>query len=274
MTAGRRGQAVVGVLANRGADGQLATQVVDEKYIAALHDVAGVAAVIIPAMGDTCYLDDILGEVDGLMLTGSVSNVHPGHFLQDVDESAHAPFDQSRDRAALHLIGRAIEHDIPLLAICRGFQELNVACGGTLRPDIFASDMHPGHHPIGKDLPLDVIYGPAHALRPAPASWIAGIGLTDPCVNSVHVQAVDRLGQGLRIDATAADGTIEAVSIPKSNFIVGVQWHPEFGASHDPMSAHLFRLFAEAVFRQRGRNLSTLTNRVEAAGSPLEGDQL
>lgn len=239
---------VVGVLANRALDGSLPTQAVDEKYLRALIDVAGVSVVVIPALGAGSHLGDILDRIEGLVLTGAVSNVHPEHFAPDSDADLHQPFDTGRDEAALELIRMALDRDIPLLAICRGMQELNVCRGGSLTPNIFAGERRADHRPWDKNSPSDQLYAAVHAIVPTDGGHFER--LTDgivPIVNSVHVQAVNRLGEGLNIEAVAPDGTIEAISVPKNRFAVGVQWHPEYQAADNTLSRRLFEMFGEAV---------------------------
>lgn len=247
MSLAQRQTPVVGVLANRAFDGSLPAQAVDEKYLLALLDVAKVSTVIIPALGASGHLSELLDRIDGLVLTGAVSNVHPEHFAPDADAGLHEPFDAGRDHAALELIRLTLERDMPLLAICRGMQELNVACGGTLTPDIFVDGESFDHRPWAKDLPPEQLYGSAHDLVPVPGGWMDRLGLRNVSVNSVHVQAIDRLGEGLHVEAHARDGTIEAISLPQKCFALGVQWHPEYRADSNSFSRKLFEAFGDAV---------------------------
>ncbi|RJF99332.1 gamma-glutamyl-gamma-aminobutyrate hydrolase family protein [Noviherbaspirillum saxi] len=244
-----RNRPVVGVLSNAIMDGTLPAQSVDHKYLDALMQVADVAVVIIPALNPHRHLsEDILQSLDGVMLTGAVSNVHPRHFDPDADEHRHLPFDQERDNAALELISHALAYDVPLLAICRGMQELNVSRGGTLTPDIHSDDKFFCHDAWDKSDPPHVLYAPSHAVTIADGGILGGVlGAGTRQVNSLHVQAIDRLGDGLMIEAVAQDGTVEAVSIPDKRFALGVQWHPEFMASDNDVSRRIFQAFGAAA---------------------------
>ncbi|WP_082520670.1 gamma-glutamyl-gamma-aminobutyrate hydrolase family protein [Rhizobium sp. Root482] len=188
-----------------------------------------------------------MGRV-GLLFTGAVSNVHPAHFDPRVEQDRHAPVDEGRDSIALALSRLAIERDIPLLAICRGLQELNVACGGTLKAGIIDdpnSHSHPAWTP--NDLP-HIVYGPSHEIRIMQGGQLHGLTRDRvSSVNSVHVQAIDRLGQGLIVEATADDGTVEAISVAKAAFILGVQWHPEYDGAGNSLSRGIFAAFGAAV---------------------------
>lgn len=239
---------VVGVLANRALDGHLPAQAVDEKYLDALVDLAGVSVIVVPALESGNGLAAILDRIDGLLFTGAVSNVHPEHFNLHAEEALHCPFDPGRDQAAFDLIGLALRRDVPFFAICRGMQELNVVCGGTLVPDIFVSGGTADHRRWEKGLAPEHLYAVAHEIIATAGGQLErlaqGVALS---VNSVHVQAIDRLGDGLVVEARARDGTIEAVRYSGNRFALGVQWHPEFLAASNPLSTRLFEAFGDAV---------------------------
>ncbi|HTO34226.1 MAG TPA: gamma-glutamyl-gamma-aminobutyrate hydrolase family protein [Pararhizobium sp.] len=209
-----------------------------------------------------------------MLFTGAVSNVHPAHFDPRVEQDRHAPFDEGRDSIALALSRLAIERDIPLLAICRGLQELNVACGGTLKAGIVddpRSHSHPAWNPNG--LP-HIVYGPAHEIRIMPGGQLHGLARDRvSSVNSVHVQAIGRLGQGLIVEATADDGTIEAISVAKAAFILGVQWHPEYDGAGNSLSRGMFAAFGAAVkaYQERKRVIDRVADRIahSAATPPI-----
>lgn len=245
---------VVGVLANRAIDGNLPTQAVDEKYLDALVETAGVSAIVVPALGSGNDLAAILGRLDGIVLTGAISNVHPAHFNPLAEEALHCPFDPERDQAALDLIKMVLSNDIPLFAICRGMQELNVACGGSLVHNIFAGGVRSDHRPWEKNLPPERLYAAAHEIVAVEGGWFSRVTEGTPLgVNSVHAQAIDRLGAGLVVEACAPDGTIEAISFASNRFALGVQWHPEFMAASNALSRRLFEAFGEAVRHGTGR---------------------
>lgn len=243
---------IVAVLANALLDGDLPGQAVDDKYLDALTDVADVATVIIPARDLQGDLEALLHLVDGVMLTGAVSNVHPRHFDADGDEARHSPFDPGRDASALRLLEGVLARDMPLLAICRGMQELNVLRGGTLVPAIQLDSERFNHEPRDTTAEPEQRYGPAHTIEIAAGGVLAQLlGHAPVQVNSLHVQAVARLGQGLRIEGRAQDGTIEAVSVPDRRFALGVQWHPEFKAANNEVSRRIFQAFGDATRNYR-----------------------
>lgn len=240
--------AVVGVPACvRDVDGQPFHSVGD-KYVRALAVCAGATPLMIPSLGeDLLDLRQLVRRLDGLMMTGSPSNVHPEHYGQPETPQAE-PFDRVRDATSLHLIRLALEEGLPFLAICRGFQELNVALGGSLHPLVHEVAGRMDHrrpdHPE-----LDVQYGPNHPVRLRPGGPLAAMaGAETLTVNSLHWQALDRVAEALEPEAWAEDGTVEAVSIPEARaFALGVQWHPEYKAWENPFSQRLFVEFGAAV---------------------------
>jgi len=217
------------------------------QYLEAALAGAGVFPVLVPSFGDKLDLDRLLDAVDGVMLTGSKSNVHPSLYGGDASE-ADGPYDEARDATALPLIRRAIERGVPLLAICRGIQELNVALGGTLGTEIQEREGTLDHRaPVSDD--QDERFAIRQKVSIKPGSCLAGVfGAGDIMVNSVHRQAVERLGPRLVVEAVAEDGTVEAVSVKDARaFAVGVQWHPEYWASTDQNSGRIFRAFGDAA---------------------------
>lgn len=217
------------------------------QYLDAAIAGAGVFPVLVPSFGDRLDLDQLLAGVDGVMVTGSKSNVHPSHYGQEATE-ANGPYDLDRDATTLPLIRKAIEHGVPLLAICRGIQELNVALGGTLATEIQERAGALDHRaPVSDN--QDERFAIRQTVSIKPGSCLAGVfGAGDIKVNSVHRQAVDRLGPNLQVEAVAEDGTIEAVSVKHARaFAVGVQWHPEYWVHSDSASAKVFKAFGDAV---------------------------
>lgn len=217
---------------------------VNERYPSAVIDAAGCLPVLIPAIGSKIDVCQMLDRLDGLLLTGSPSNVHPSHYGAEPShpEILHDP---ERDATTLPLIREAIRRDLPILAICRGIQELNVALGGTLHQRVHEV---PGrlNHRSRKDAP-DGPYGPAHSVALTKGGLLASFaGVAEVMVNSLHSQGIDRPASGLRVEAVAPDGQIEAVSLPDARFVVGVQWHPEHKALDNPFSRALFLAFARA----------------------------
>ncbi len=187
----------------------------------------------------------ILEVADAILLSGSVSNVAPEHYGEETPIKPDA-LDPLRDALTLPLIRGAIERKKPLFAICRGFQELNVALGGTLHQAVHDLNGHKDHRPR-YELELEEMYGPVHEvfLRGTLRDWVGSDKLL---VNSLHWQGIARLAPGLKPEAFADDGLVEAVRGPDdSTFVLGVQWHPEWGAKSNPVSTSLFRRFGAAA---------------------------
>ncbi len=224
-----------------------------KKYLDAVR-LAGCQGFIVPSLEANDF-DDVLDAADGVFLTGSPSNVHPRHFGETVYDAA-LPLDVMRDDWTLPLIPKILARGIPLFAICRGFQETNVALGGSLYQAV--QDV-PGRndHRAAKGAPAEVQYGLAHPVdivRGGRLEAILGTGSVQ--VNSVHGQGVNRLAEGLRVEALAPDGLVEAFSVSAATgFNLCLQWHPEWQAASNPVSMKLLKAFgaACAAFRsQRG----------------------
>lgn len=216
------------------------------KYVDAMVRGAGCAPLILPALGEHTDLDTVLAAAHGIFLTGSPSNVDPAYYGEALGD-AGLPRDAQRDATTLPLARAALERGIPLLAVCRGFQEVNVALGGTLHQAVH--DV-PGYMDHREDTaaPLDEQYGPAHPVRLVPGGLLARImESASITVNSLHGQGVARLAPGLAPEATAADGLVEAFSAPSARgFLLGVQWHPEYRVTDNADSMKLFRAFGDA----------------------------
>lgn len=220
---------------------------VPEQYLNAALLGSDVLPLIVPAFERGYDVNTILDRVDGVLVSGSRTNVHPSLYGEQETE-AHGPFDPARDTTSLALIKKAIERGIPVLAICRGIQEMNVALGGSLATEIQEQDDIFDHRtPVSDD--HDVRFAIRHAIRVAEGSCLAGIvGAGEISVNSLHRQAISKLAPGLMVEAVADDGTIEAVSaINSRGFAVGVQWHPEYWVETDTPSANLFKAFGDAA---------------------------
>lgn len=215
-----------------------------DKYPSAVIEATGCLPVAIPAVGSRIDILAVLDLLDGLLLTGSPSNVHPSEYgCEPLD--AEIMHDPARDATTLPLIREAVRRDLPVLAICRGIQELNVALGGTLHQRVH--DL-PGrlNHRSRKESP-DGPYGPAHSVILTPGGLLAALaGSEEILVNSLHSQGIDCPAPGLRVEAIAPDGQIEGVSLPQARFVVGVQWHPEYKVLENPVSAALFSAFGRA----------------------------
>lgn len=223
-----------------------------DTYVRATDLVVGAVPVLMPANGPTADIETLLDRLDGIILTGSRSNVQPTLY----DGPPHAegtPEDPARDGITLPLIRAAVVRGVPVLAICRGFQELNVALGGSLHqrlqdlPD--RMDHSTPMQPSAK-----VRQGKAHSIRVTPGGWLHRLaGRTEIAVNSLHNQGIERLAPGLTVEGVAPDGTIEAVRVmptatrPAPGFAVGVQWHPEYDWQADELSRAIFAQFGDQV---------------------------
>jgi putative glutamine amidotransferase len=220
---------------------------VGEKYIAAVRDGASALPLLIPALEPPLAIDALLASVDGFLFTGSPSNVSPHHY-GGASPRAGVLLDEKRDSTTLPLLKRAIEAGAPVLCLCRGFQELNVAFGGTLHQHVHEIEGRSDHRE-DKDAPLEIQYGPAHDIRVAEGGLLSKlVGLKSLKVNSLHAQGIDRLAPPLHGDAVAPDGTIEAVSMPGSKgFLLGLQWHPEWRWRENEASRAIFAAFGAAL---------------------------
>ncbi|HKR20090.1 MAG TPA: gamma-glutamyl-gamma-aminobutyrate hydrolase family protein [Stellaceae bacterium] len=228
------------------------THAVVEKYLHAVREAADAVPVLIPALADIPP-QDLVARLDGLLLPGSRSDVGSEHY-GGPPPTPERERDPARDSAALPLIRAALAADLPVFAICRGIQEVNVALGGTLHPAVHAVAGRLDHR-AEPDLPVDERYGyDAHDVRLAPGGLFAMLAGTEiVAVNSLHYQGIDRLAPGLAVEATAPDGQIEAVRAPAAGFFVGVQWHPEHRVGDNAFSRALFRAFGEACRARAAR---------------------
>lgn len=231
--------------------GDHAFHIAGRKYVDAVR-LAGATPLIVPtALADE--FDALLDVADGLLLTGSPSNVHPSHYDEDVRDRT-LPLDPARDAWTLPLIRRALERSLPLFAICRGTQEINVALGGSLHQAVHEVGPHIDHRaPHGKS--ADTQYAAAHEVEVVPGGVLAQIvGKASFKVNSLHGQAVNRLAAGLRVEARAPDGVVEAFSVADAKgFNLCVQWHPEWQAATNPVSQQMLQAFGDAVRAYRDR---------------------
>ena len=241
---------VIGVPADRRIVEPHPYHMVGEKYLQALVDCAGALPLIVPVMAEELDVDLIMAHIDGVMLTGSISNVEPHHYGggPSADDSKHDP---ARDALTLPLARRAMETDMPLLAVCRGFQELNVALGGSLHQQVHNVDGYHDHRE-NADEPLEVQYGPAHTVTLTEGGLLHRMhGSTEATVNSLHWQGVDRLADGVTVEARADDGLVEAFHVDRDEFALAVQWHPEWRAKDNAFSTEIFRAFGDACRRYR-----------------------
>lgn len=230
--------------------------VLGEKYARAVRHCALAQPVTFPtAAADE--IDALLAQCDGVLLTGSPSNVHPSHFGQAVLRQ-ELPLDTRRDDLTLPLVRHCVEAGVPLLGICRGFQEINVALGGSLHQQVHdvAGQMD---HREPPDLSYDEQYAVRHPVHIVAGSALAGwAGGEQALVNSLHGQGIDRLADGLDVLARAPDGLVEAVRIRAARaFAYAVQWHPEWQCAEHPFYLNTFRAFGEACRARHAERLAS-----------------
>ena len=238
------------------AIGEHPFHVAGKKYLDAVR-LAGCTPLIVPTAQPE-ELDALLDIADGVLLTGSKSNVHPRHFDEPVHNPA-LPLDPDRDAWVLPLIPQAVARGIPLLAICRGAQEANVAFGGTLHQAVQEVGPYADHRSNDAE-PAAQQYALSHPVSVVPGGLLAGI-VDKPGfeVNSLHGQGVARLAPGLRVEARAPDGLVEAFSVAEAKgFNLCVQWHPEWQAASNPVSMTLLQAFGQACRDYRSRHRSVI----------------
>ena len=236
---------VLGVIACNRMVGSEVAQAVMNRYIRAAMIYADVAALIIPSLPDLMTAAEVAPRIDGILLTGSPSNVATRLYG---DEGGDGPFDDGRDEIAMSMVDRMIDARKPVFGICRGFQEINVALGGTLRRDTSANDTLIRHH-APDDVDFDAMFDHRHPVELADGGMLSSAyakGALD--VNSVHFQGIGTLADGLTVEARAPDGLIEAYSArPNGAPLLAVQWHPEWGTENDVDSQTYFHLLGKAL---------------------------
>jgi putative glutamine amidotransferase len=235
---------LIGIPADRRLTGNHYFHLVGEKYIEAIAAGAKGLPMLVPALGSGLDLASVMEVCDGLLFTGSASNVEPHHYAGPASEPGTL-HDPDRDATTLPLIPRAIAAGLPVLAVCRGFQEMNVAYGGTLWQRLHEV---PGHldHREDESASLEVQYGPSHPVSLEPDGILRKIAATNHLqVNSLHWQGIQTLGAGLAVEA------FRVAAAP--NFAVAVQWHPEWQFSSNPFSSALFAAFGAAATQYAAR---------------------
>jgi putative glutamine amidotransferase len=248
---------VVGIIGNHFmVENRFSVQAAGERNMAAVAEVAGALPLIFSGNPKLTDIRDLLDTVDGVVLTGARANVHPSRFGTDPDPK-HEPYDEDRDALALPLVEACVAEGVPIFGICRGFQEMNVAYGGTLHPEIRELPGRMNHRmprlENGEIHPdVEVIFADRHEVTLTPDGVFAGIFGRDKIkVNSLHGQGIMEPGKRILIEGTAEDSTIEAIRIEGAKgFALGVQWHAEYDPQSNPINRALFEAFGEAV---RGR---------------------
>jgi putative glutamine amidotransferase len=241
---------VIGIPSDRRMIGPHPFHAVGEKYIAAVVQAADCLPLLIPVLETPLDVSEILARVDGIFFPGSPSNVEPTRYSgpASIPGTLHDPH---RDATTLSLIPRAVASGIPVFGVCRGFQEMNVAMGGTLHQRVHELPGF-GDHREDKEQPLDVQYGPAHEVLLEPGGLLLGLAGKDRItVNSLHSQGVERLAPDRAVEARAPDGLVEAFRVPSApSFALAVQWHPEGKVMSNPFSRALFAEFGRAARRR------------------------
>lgn len=245
---------VVGVIGGaHKVEGRFTAQRVGERNLRAVADVAGALPLMFAGTPEITDMEALLEVVDGILLTGARANVHPAHFGEKEDPR-YEPYDHDRDALALALIQTCVTRGVPLLGICRGFQEMNVAFGGSLHPEIRELPGRLNHraprlengelHPD-----VTVIFADRHDVRLTPGGLFANLlGCETVRVNSLHGQGILEPGKRIVVEGVAEDGTIEAIRVAEAPaFAVGVQWHAEHDAARNPVNRKIFEAFGSAL---------------------------
>jgi putative glutamine amidotransferase len=245
---------VVGVIGNSSVvNDRHNVQLVGQRNLCAIAEVAEALPLMFAGTPQITDIDALLGAVDGILLTGARANVHPTCFGVEPDPK-HEPYDMDRDAMALSLIEACVERGVPLFGICRGFQEMNVAFGGSLHPEIRELPGRMNHrmprlengevHPD----PL-VVFADRHEVRLLPDGVFARLfGQESIRVNSLHGQGILKPGDRVICEGIAEDGTIEAIRIADApGFALGVQWHAEYDPQINPINRALFQAFGAAL---------------------------
>jgi putative glutamine amidotransferase len=245
-----RARPLIGIPADRRIVGHHAYHMVGEKYARAVMEAGQAVPVLIPSLAEELSFEELLERLDGLLFTGSASNVEPYRYQGSPSEPGTL-HDPARDATTLPLIRKAVQAGVPVFGICRGFQEMNVAFGGTLHQKLHEL---PGKldHRDDESQPLEVQYGPAHEVRLEPGGVLRSLASGDCIrVNSLHNQGIDRLGGELLVEARAPDGVIEAFRVGDARrFALAVQWHPEWQVMSNSFSRALFAAFGDSCLER------------------------
>jgi len=250
---------VVGVIGNSyHVEERFYVQMVGERNLRALAEVAGVLPMVFAGSPDITDFGALLDVVDGILLTGARANVHPSHFQTEPDP-AYEPYDRSRDALALALVEVCVERAIPIFGVCRGMQEMNVAFGGSLHPEIRELPGRMNHRmprlETGEIHPdPEVVFADRHDVTLIPDGVFRGLlGKDKIRVNSLHGQGILELGERVIAEGIAEDDTIEAIRINGAQgFALGVQWHAEYDPQTNPINRMLFEAFSDALALKRG----------------------
>lgn len=238
---------VLGIMCCTRQVGLEPAQSVINRYVIGALKYADAAGLLVPALPNLMMAREVAPRLDGLLLTGSPSNVSPEHY-DPLIEDAPGPFDPARDSMAFALVDALIDLGKPVFGICRGFQELNIAFGGTLRRDMATHPQLLAHH-APDDVSFEEMFEHEHPVYLTENGILAqALGKTELLVNSVHYQGVDKLGPDLRVEATAPDGVVEAFSsTARGAPVLAVQWHPEWQTDKHSESQKFFGLMGRVL---------------------------
>ena len=251
---------LVGVIGNSFVtEGNFQTQLVGERNLRAVADVAQAFPMMFAGEPEITDIESLLDVVDGVLLTGARANVHPAHFDIEPHE-AHEPYDEARDALALELIRTCVDQAVPVFGICRGMQEMNVAFGGSLHPEIRELPGRMNHRmprlDTGEIHPdSNVVFADRHDVELVnDGEFSRLLGSHSIRVNSLHGQGIEVLGERVVVEGVAEDGTIEAIRIADAaGFALGVQWHAEYDPQNNPINRALFEAFGEALVRHKNQ---------------------
>lgn len=242
---------IVGVVCDQEIIGPHAFHIAGDKYLQALISSSNCLPLLIPALADEKIINQLMTQLDGILLTGGYSMVDPLNY-QAEEAIEGTKLDKARDATSMSLAVKAVEQGLPILGICRGFQELNVAFGGSLHQELHQHAQY-FEHRENKDVSLDEQYSECHKVKLTTNGKLAAIlGEKAIEVNSLHTQGVDRLASNFLIEAVAEDGLVEAFSVVSaSTFAIAVQWHPEWKVTNNPHSTKLFQAFGQACLAKQ-----------------------
>jgi putative glutamine amidotransferase len=237
---------IVGIVINERIVADTPTYTLATKYVTPVVDFVNAIPVLLPPVTKHDLFGEWLSLLDGLLLTGSTSDIHPERYGEDI-KNPKSVFDETRDETSLSLVAGALRLGLPILGICRGFQEINVALGGSLHQSIHQTPNFLDHREVISD-DKDVSYGHRHGVTAVPGGKLLKIVNTPNWkVNSLHDQGVDRLADALQAEAYSEDGLIEAFSLKgKDQFLIATQWHIEWKPENDQCSADILRAFGQA----------------------------
>ncbi len=243
---GKTNLPIVGILCDLEQIGPHPFHIAGNKYIQAVIDAAGCIPILIPAMAEQTHFEYLLTFIDGILLPGGYSMVDPLNYQKE-EAIEGTKLDIDRDKTSFGLIKQATKNGVPILAICRGFQEMNVAFGGTLHQELHKKNIYQEHRE-NKSLSLNEQYADSHQVNLIPTGQLSKI-INSPTmkVNSLHTQGVDKLADNLAVEAMSEDGLCEAFSVINAKaFSMAVQWHPEWKVKNNKHNGELFAAFGTA----------------------------